>query len=209
MQVILLERIAKLGQMGDTVRVRDGYARNFLLPKGKALRATETNHKQFEDQRAQLEARNLELKKEAEAVAEKMNGHVIVVIRQAGERGQLYGSVSTRDVADALTEDGFSVARTQVTLNAPIKNLGLTEVPVRLHPEVEANVTVNVARTDDEAKRQARGEDPIASDNELEAEEAAAVAAQFFEDADQAAEETLESLEESTDTDRGEEAQRP
>jgi large subunit ribosomal protein L9 len=134
MQVILLERIARLGQMGDVVRVRDGFARNYLLPQKKALRATESNRKLFDQQRAQLETRNLELKTEAEAVAGKLNGHSIVLIRQASERGQLYGSVSTRDVADALTADGFSVSRTQVVLNTPIKTLGLTDVPVRLHP---------------------------------------------------------------------------
>ncbi len=137
MEIILLERIAKLGQMGDTVRVRDGYARNYLLPQGKALRATDANRTRFESERAQLEARNLDARKEAEAVAEKLNGQSFVVIRQAGERGQLYGSVSTRDIADALTEGGFSVGRNQIVLNSPIKDIGLTEVPVRLHPEVE------------------------------------------------------------------------
>jgi large subunit ribosomal protein L9 len=200
MEVILLERIAKLGQMGDTVRVRDGYARNFLLPQGKALRATEANQKRFEEQRAQLETRNLELRKEAEAVAAKMSGHTIVVIRQAGERGQLYGSVSTRDIADALTESGFSVGRAQVVLHSPIKELGLTEVPIQLHPEVEANIVVNVARTPDEAERQARGAEPTATEEEEAAEAAAAAAAEFFEDADQgeqAVEETLESLEQA------------
>lgn len=159
MQVILLERIPKLGQMGDVVRVRTGYARNYLLPQRKALRATEANRKLFESQRAQLEARNLELKSEAEGVATRMDGQTVVMIRSAGERGQLYGSVSTRDIAEALTEAGFSVSRSQVVLDTPIKNLGVAEVPVRLHPEVEAHVKINVARTAEEAERQARGED--------------------------------------------------
>lgn len=170
MQVILLERIPKLGQMGEEVRVRNGYARNYLLPQRKALRATEANRKLFESQRAQLETRNLELRSEAESVAARLNGQSIVVIRSAGERGQLYGSVSTRDIADSLTEAGFSVARGQVVLNAPIKSLGVTDVPIRLHPEVEAKVLVNVARTAEEAERQARGEDVTLPEAE-EAEE--------------------------------------
>ena len=158
MEVILLERVAKLGQMGDTVRVRPGYARNFLLARGKALRATEENKGRFETQRAQLETRNLERRKDAEAVAEKLNGQSFVIIRQAGETGVLYGSVSTRDLADILTAGGFTVARDQIVLNAPIKTLGLHPVPVALHPEVEVTVTINVARSPDEAERQARGE---------------------------------------------------
>jgi len=158
MEVILLERVAKLGQMGDTVRVRDGFARNFLLPRGKALRATKTNKERFETQRAQLEARNLERRTEAEAVAGKLNGQSFVIIRQAGETGVLYGSVSTRDLAEALTKGGFSVAREQLVLNAPIKTLGMHTVPVALHPEVEVRVTINVARSPEEAERQARGE---------------------------------------------------
>jgi len=171
MEVILLERIQKLGQMGDVVRVRDGFARNFLLPQKKALRATETNRQLFEAQRAQLEARNLEQKTEAEAVAIKLDGQSVVLIRQASDRGQLYGSVSSRDIAEALTEAGFTVTRTQVILNAPIKTLGLTEVPVRLHPEVESTVTVNAARSEEEAERQARGEDvTIEAEEEEEAE---------------------------------------
>ena len=158
MEVILLERVAKLGQMGDTVRVRDGFARNFLLPRGKALRATGANKERFETQRAQLEARNLERRTEAEAVAGKLNGHSFTIIRQAGETGVLYGSVSTRDLAEALTGGGFSVNREQIVLNAPIKTLGLHNVPVALHPEVEVRVTINVARSPEEAERQARGE---------------------------------------------------
>ena len=162
MEVILLERVAKLGQMGETVRVRDGFGRNYLLARGKALRATEENKKRFENQRLQLETRNLELKHEAETVAETLNGHSVVILRQSGESGVLYGSVSTRDIAEALTNDGFSVERNQVTLNAPIKTLGLHEVPVVLHPEVSVHVTVNVARSAQEAERQAAGENVTA-----------------------------------------------
>ncbi len=159
MDVILLERIAKLGQMGEIVRVRDGFARNFLLRQGKALRATEANKKRFENERSQLEARNLELKREAEAVGEKLNGQSFIVVRQAGETGQLYGSVSTRDIAEIVTAGGFSLGRNQIVLNAPIKTIGVHTVPVALHPEVEVSVTVNIARSKEEAERQARGED--------------------------------------------------
>ncbi len=159
MQVILLERLGKLGQMGDVVRVRDGYARNFLLPQGKAMRASEASRKLFESQRVQLEARNLERKAEAEQVAAKLNGQSVVVVRSAGETGQLYGSVSTRDVAEAISAAGFSLTRNQVGLNQPIKAIGLHTVPVLLHPEVEVAITVNVARSADEAARQAKGED--------------------------------------------------
>jgi len=159
MEVILLQRIAKLGQMGDVVRVRNGYARNFLLPQGKALRATEASRKRFERDKAQLEARNLEARSEAQAVAEKLGGQSFVVLRQAGETGQLYGSVSTRDIADVATAGGFTVERSQVRLDRAIKSIGLHEVIISLHPEVEVTVTVNVARSADEAERQARGED--------------------------------------------------
>ncbi len=159
MQVILLERVAKLGQMGETVRVRDGYARNCLLPGGKALRATEANKKRFEGQKAQLEARNLEARGEAEQVGERLDGRSFVIIRQAGESGFLYGSVSTRDVSEALTTGGFSANRNQVNLKTPIKALGLHTVEIQLHPEVGINVTINVARSAEEAERQARGED--------------------------------------------------
>lgn len=159
MEVILLERVQKLGQMGDIVRVKDGYARNHLLPAGKALRANEANKAKFESQRVELEARNLELRKEADAVAEKLTGQSFVAIRQAGLTGQLYGSVSTRDIAETLGEGGFVIARNQVRLDRPIKMIGLHEVLITLHPEVEVGVTVNVARTEDEAERQARGED--------------------------------------------------
>jgi large subunit ribosomal protein L9 len=159
MEVILLERISRLGQMGDTVRVKDGFARNFLLPQGKALRANEANKKKFESQRVQLEARNLERKSEAEKVAEKLDGMSFVAVRSAGATDQLYGAVSTRDIADLLAAEGFDIARNQVELNHPIKSIGLTNVAIALHPEVEVTVTLNVARSADEAERQAKGED--------------------------------------------------
>src|SRR5688500_16272452 len=159
MEVILLQRIARLGQMGDVVRVRDGYARNFLLPQGKALRSNESSRKRFERDKAQLEARNLEARKEAEAVAEKLAGQSFVVVRQAGETGQLYGSVSTRDIADVAGAGGFTIERSQVRLDRAIKSIGLHEVMLDLHPEVEVPITVNVARSAEEAERQARGED--------------------------------------------------
>src|SRR5262245_58012279 len=158
MEVILLERISRLGQMGETVKVKDGYARNFLLPQGKALRANDANKKKFEGQRAQLEARNLERRSEAQKVAEKLDGKSFVVVRSAGETGQLYGSVSSRDISDILTAEGFTVARNQVELNQPIKAIGLTNVAIALHPEVEVTITLNIARSADEAARQARGE---------------------------------------------------
>ena len=186
MDVILLERVEKLGQMGDVVDVKPGYARNFLLPRGKALRANKANRERFENERAQLEARNLELRKEAEAVQTKLDGESVIVIRQASETGQLYGSVATRDIASGLTENGFTVERQQVSLQRPIKILGLHEVAIRLHPEVSATVTVNVARTEEEAGRQARGED-VTIDRTDEEEEAALLAEEVFEDADQAA----------------------
>ncbi|MBV1695955.1 MAG: 50S ribosomal protein L9 [Hyphomicrobiales bacterium] len=159
MQVILLERIGRLGQMGDVVNVKDGYARNYLLPQKKALRATEENRKVFETNRAQLEARNLKLKKEADQVSGKLEGKTFVVIRSAGDTGQLYGSVSGRDIADVVTAGGFTVDRRMVVQDNPIKTLGLHPVRLQLHPEVIVKVTLNVARTDEEAFRQARGED--------------------------------------------------
>jgi large subunit ribosomal protein L9 len=159
MQVILLERIGRLGQMGDVVTVKDGYARNFLLPQKKALRATKENLARFESNRGQLEARNLELKKEAEAVAAKLDGQSFVAIRQAGDTGQLYGSVTPRDVVEIVTAGGFSIDRRQVVLDRPIKTLGIHATRVALHPEVIVSVSLNVARTADEAERQARGED--------------------------------------------------
>ncbi|RWB30765.1 MAG: 50S ribosomal protein L9 [Mesorhizobium sp.] len=158
MDVILLERVSRLGQVGDTVKVKDGFARNFLLPQGKALRANEANKKKFEGQRAQLEARNLERKSEAMQISEKLDGKSFIAVRSAGETGQLYGSVSTRDIAELLTAEGFSVNRNQILLNQPIKTIGLTNVAIALHPEVEVTITLNIARTADEAERQAKGE---------------------------------------------------
>ena len=157
MEVVLLERVAKLGQMGEIVNVKQGYARNFLLPQGKALRATPANMKRFENERAQLEARNLEHRAEAQKVAAKLDGQSFVVIRSASDGGALYGSVTTRDAADAATAAGFSLDRRQVELNAPIKTLGLHQLTVALHPEVEATITVNVARSKEEAEMQASG----------------------------------------------------
>jgi large subunit ribosomal protein L9 len=159
MEVILLERVGKLGQMGEVVRVKDGYARNFLLPKGKALRATDENKKRFEGMKVQLETRNLELKGDAEKVAAKLDGQSFTVLRQAAETGQLYGSVSTRDLAGILSDGGFGVHRGQIELNAPIKMIGVHKVPVALHPEVQAMISISVARNADEAGRLARGED--------------------------------------------------
>ena len=158
--VILLERVENLGHMGQVVKVRPGYARNFLLPEKKALRATKENLKYFESQRAHLEANNLRLKSEAEAVAAKMHGLSVVMLRQAGETGQLYGSVSARDISDAISAAiGFSIHRNHISLLQPIKALGLHKTPVHLHPEVEAFVTINVARSVEQAERQAAGED--------------------------------------------------
>ncbi len=179
MQVILLERVEKLGQMGDEVRVKDGFARNYLLPKKKALRATKANREYFQNQKTQLETRNLERKKEAEAVAKKLEGKTFVLLRQAGDRGQLYGSVSPRDIADVVSAGGFSVSRTQVPLDKAIKTIGLFPLGVVLHPEVRVHVTINVARTEDEAERQARGEDVLAGPTEEE--EALAAAEEMFE----------------------------
>ena len=174
MQVILLERIGRLGQMGDVVNVKDGFARNYLLPQGKALRATEANRKRFERDKAQLEARDLELKSEAQAVATKLDRKSFIIIRQAGESGQLYGSVSTRDIAAAVTEGGFSIERRQVMLDRPIKTLGLHDIRVALHAEVQPHIAVNVARSADEAARQARGEDVTRAMTEAEEDAEAA-----------------------------------
>lgn len=182
MQIVLLERIAKLGQMGDVVTVKDGYARNYLLPQGKALRANKANLKRFEQDRAQLEARNLERKQEAEAVNGKLDGESFVIIRQSGDTGQLYGSVTTRDVAELLSDKGFSAARNQVVLGSPIKTLGLHPVTVVLHPEVSSSVIVNVARTEEEAERQAAGEDVTAE--QLDDDEIIDVEAIFDEGVD-------------------------
>lgn len=171
MEVILLERIGRLGQMGDVVKVKDGYARNFLLPQKKALRATKENRSRFETERTQLEANNLELKKEAETVGEKLDGQVFVAIRSAGDTGQLYGSVSTRDIAEFVTDGGFTIERRQVILERPIKTLGLHAISLALHPEVVIKVALNIARSEDEAQRQAAGEDvTVVKDEKLELE---------------------------------------
>ena len=170
MDIILLERVAKLGQMGEVVSVKEGYARNYLLPQGKALRVNAANLARFEADKAQMEARNLETKKEAEALGEKLDGQTFVVIRSASDGGSLYGSVTTRDAAEAATADGFSVDKKQVVLKGAIKELGLHEVDVVLHPEVTVSITLNVARSVDEAELQAAGK----SIAELAAEEEAA-----------------------------------
>ena len=180
MEVILLQRVPKLGQMGEVVRVKDGYARNFLLPQGKALRATDNNRSRFETMKVDLEARNLEQRGEAEKVGGKLNGHTMIVLRQASDTGQLYGSVTTRDVADMLGEAGYAVNRSQIGLNAPIKMIGMHTVPVSLHPEVEVAVSINVARNSDEAERQARGENVTVRREQRDEEEAPA-ADQFLE----------------------------
>ncbi len=204
MQVILLERIGRLGQMGDVVKVKDGYARNFLLPKGKALRATKTNIAQFEQQRAQLEAQNLEQKKEAGAVNAKLEGQSFIVLRQASDSGQLYGSVTTRDIAETVTEGGYTVGRAQIQLDRPIKTLGQHPIRIRLHPEVESSVLINVARTMEEAERQARGEDVTALRDEDEREEALAAAQEVFEEeAVEVMQEAGEEVEEAGDESKG------
>jgi large subunit ribosomal protein L9 len=193
MQVILLERVAKLGQMGDVVDVKSGFARNFLLPQGKALAASERNIANFETQKAQLETRNLETKKEAEDLAERLNGQQFVVIRSASDAGSLYGSVSPRDAAELATEGGFSVDRKQVVLLAPIKELGLHSVSVVLHPEVSAEIELNVARSTEEADLQASGK----SIQDLAAEEEASAEfeiAELFDDIGSAASEDDELL---------------
>ncbi|KQT50808.1 50S ribosomal protein L9 [Aureimonas sp. Leaf454] len=158
MDVILLERVARLGQMGDTVRVKDGFARNFLLPTGRALRASEANRKKFESQKSELIARNEQKKNEASTVAETLAGQSFTVVRSAGETGQMYGSVSARDVSDILKENGFKVGRNEVLLNQPIKAIGVHSVAIQLHADVELQITLNIARSHEEAERQARGE---------------------------------------------------
>ena len=172
MKVILLERVGRVGHIGDEVTVKDGFARNFLLPQQKALRATEANRARFETERATIEQRNSERREAAAGIASGLNGHTVVMIRQAGETGQLYGSVSSRDVAEALSADGFSVARSQVDLANPIKTVGLHVVHLHLHAEVEVTVNVNVARSEDEAARQAKGEDLMVQTFGEEANEA-------------------------------------
>ena len=181
MQVILLQRVAKLGQMGDVVNVKDGYARNFLLPQAKALRASEANIKSFEARKAHLEANNLETKKEAEAVAAKLDGQIFVLIRSASDAGALYGSVTARDVAEVATAGGFEVNRGQIVLDRPIKELGVHPVTVTLHPEVAAKIKLNVARSIEESELQASGK----SIQELAAEAEAAAEfeiAELFDD---------------------------
>jgi len=181
MQVILLERVAKLGQMGDVVNVKQGFARNYLLPQGKALRASDANMQAFEAQKAQLEARNLETRKEAEALAAKLDGTSYIIIRSASDGGALYGSVTPRDISDVVTADGFSLERGQVVLDGPIKALGVHSVNVVLHPEVTARISINVARSKEEAELQASGK----SIQELAAEEEAAAdfeIAELFDD---------------------------
>jgi large subunit ribosomal protein L9 len=181
MDVILLERIAKLGQMGETVKVRDGFARNYLLPLGKALRANEANKKRFESERATLEARNLERKSEAQKVAEQLDGKSFIVVRSAGETGQLYGSVAARDIIEALAAEGFNIGRNQVDLNTPIKAIGLHKVVLHLHSEVEIAIELNVARSADEAERQAKGESLTSADAIYGVDEDALTAADFFD----------------------------
>jgi large subunit ribosomal protein L9 len=179
MEVILLERVAKLGQMGDVVRVKDGFARNFLLPRGKALRATAENRTRFETMKSELEARSLTLKSEAAQVAEKLDGKSFTVLRQASESGQLFGSVSPRDLVGVVGDSGLRVNRNQIALNAPIKTVGRHKVPIALHPEVEVSIAVIVARNEDEAARIARGED-LTQLREPTEQEAAVIAAEAF-----------------------------
>jgi large subunit ribosomal protein L9 len=186
MDVILLERIAKLGQMGETVKVRDGFARNFLLPQGKALRANEANKKRFEAERATLEARNLERKGEAQAVADVLGGKTFLVVRSAGETGQLYGSVAARDIIEVLSAEGFNIGRNQVDLNTPIKAIGLHSVTLHLHSEVEIEIQLNVARSAEEAERQAKGESLTSADAIYGVDEDALRPEDFFDpEADQ------------------------
>lgn len=197
MEIVLLQRVEKLGQMGEVVSVKDGYARNYLLPQRKALRATKANLVRFENERAQLEARNLEMRGEAEKVAEKLDGQQFIVIRQAAESGALYGSVTARDIAELATEGGFSVERGQVVLDRPVKELGLHDVRIVLHPEVSATISVNVARSDEEAKVQATGKSikDLRAEEETEAE---FEVAELFDDMGTAAEVSAEISGEST-----------
>ncbi|MBB4955861.1 large subunit ribosomal protein L9 [Agrobacterium vitis] len=185
MQVILLERIAKLGQMGETVKVRDGFARNYLLPTGKALRANAANKARFEAERSILEARNLERKAEAQTVADVLNGKSFIVVRSAGETGQLYGSVAARDIVDVLAAEGFNVGRNQIELNNPIKTIGLHNVTMHLHSEVEISIEINVARSSEEAERQSKGESLTSADAIYGVDEDALRPEDFFDpDAD-------------------------
>ncbi len=206
MQVILLERVAKLGQMGDVVTVKDGYARNFLLPQKKALWASEANVKAFEADKAQLEAQNLETKKEAEALAGKLNGQQFIVIRQASDGGNLYGSVTTRDAADAATEAGFTVERRQVNIATPIKELGIHTVAITLHPEVEAEIELNVARSTEEAELQAQGIN-IAEQAAEEEAQAELEIAELFDEIGAAELDELERVDEAPAEDTAEEVE--
>jgi large subunit ribosomal protein L9 len=210
MEVVLLERIERLGQMGDVVNVKPGYARNFLLPQKKALRANKANLKQFEGERQQLEADNLQRRDEAQLVADQLDGLKVIVIRSAGESGQLYGSVSGRDIGDAVTEAGFTVARQQVIIERPVKALGFHDFRVRLHPEVEATVTANVARSKDEAETQARlgralvgEEDQLDSTPKavelLEQEALEAIEAEASEESDDSGEDAAETSSDGTE----------
>jgi large subunit ribosomal protein L9 len=186
MEVILLERVARLGQMGDVVRVKDGFARNFLLPRGKALRATGENRTRFESMKTDLEARSLTLKTEASGVAGKLDGKSFTVLRQASEAGQLFGSVSPRDLVGLINEAGFKVTRNQIALNTPIKTIGQHKVPLSLHPEIETSITIIVARNSDEAARIGRGEDVMHLREEPTEAEAAVIAAEAFFEPDAA-----------------------
>jgi large subunit ribosomal protein L9 len=196
MEVILLERVAKLGQMGEVVRVKDGFARNYLLPKGKALRATDANRSRFETMKVDLEAKNLEQRGEAEKVGKKLNGQSFTVLRQAAEGGQLFGSVTPRDLATLVATKGFKIERSQVAINTPIKTIGLHKVPISLHPDVEVTISIAVARNADEAERLARGEDitVVREQADIDADEAKAAAEAFFEPE---AAETLRTTDES------------
>jgi len=203
MEVILLERVGKLGQMGDVVRVKDGFARNFLLPRGKALRATADNKTRFEAMKTELQAKNEAMKGDAGKLGGKIDGKTYVIIRQASEGGQLFGSVSTRDIAALLKADGAEINRAQVSLNAPIKAIGQYKVPLALHPEVEITITVTVARSQDEAERIARGENVLIARTEAEEQAAAALATaeSFFEpDATQEGEGETEAKAEAAET---------
>jgi large subunit ribosomal protein L9 len=192
MEVILLERIEKLGQMGDVVRVKPGFARNFLLPQRKALRANKDNLAYFETQRAQLEAENLKRREEAQAIAKKIDGAQVILIRQAGETGQLYGSVSSRDLAEAIRENGITVTRGQIVLDKPIKTLGLHDVRVRLHPEVTVTITANIARSNEEAENQAATGEAVSPEDQ---EEAIAAAEEALEAEIAAADEAVDGAE--------------
>lgn len=197
MEVILLERIEKLGQMGDVVRVKPGFARNFLLPQRKALRANKENLAYFESQRSQLEAENLKRREEAQAIAKKIDGAQVILIRQAGETGQLYGSVSSRDLAEAIRENGITVSRGQIVLDKPIKTLGLHDIRVRLHPEVTVTITANIARSNEEAENQAAAGEAVSPEDQ---EEAIAAAEEALEAEIEAADEAVEGEEAEDET---------